>query len=315
MSLYAWFAGTGPSGYGYASTAEEVTQGVDLSGKTILITGINSGLGAESARVLRMRGARILGAARTVEKAEAACRDLGDDAVPLACELSEPASVRACVDEAKKHGPIDVLLCNAGIMALPERTVVHGQELQFLTNHVGHFMLVTGLLDALTDDARVVMLSSAAHAWAPEAGIQLDDLTFERGYSPNKAYGQSKLANLLFARSLAARFEGTGKTANALHPGVIATNLGRHMPLWMRAGMPIASALAFKSVPQGAATQCYVAAHPAVADVSGEYFASCNVAKSTRKGRDLELAEKLWTRTEEIVAGFDDAPEPRAARA
>lgn len=314
MSLYAWFKGAGPSGFGYASTAEQVTEGLDLTGKTILITGVNSGLGAESARVLHMRGARILGAARTLDKARDACAALGEEAVPLACELSEPASVKACVKAAAAHGPIDVLLCNAGIMALPERTLAHGQELQFLTNHVGHFMLVTGLLGQLADDGRVVMLSSAAHAWAPPAGIQLDDLTFERGYSPNKAYGQSKLANLLFARSLAKRFEGTAKTANALHPGVIATNLGRHMPLAMRALMPVASALAFKSIPQGAATQCYVAAHPAVAEVSGEYFSDCNVAKSSRPGRDLELAEELWARTEEIVRGFDAAA-PKQARA
>ena len=314
MSLYAWFKSAGPSGFGYASTAEEVTDGVDLSGKTVLITGINSGLGAETARVLHMRGARILGAARTLAKARDALASLGKDAVPLACELSEPASVRACVETASAHGPIDVLLCNAGIMALPERTLAHGQELQFLTNHVGHFMLVTGLLDQLTDDGRVVMLSSAAHNWAPPAGIQLDDLTFERGYTPNKAYGQSKLANLLFARSLAKRFEGTGKTANALHPGVIDTNLGRHLPGVARALMPVLSALAFKSIPQGAATQCYVAAHPAAAEINGEYFSDCNVAKSSRHGRDLELAEKLWHRTEEIVRGFDEAPAENEAR-
>ena len=120
MSLYAWFKSAGPSGFGYASTAEEVTDGVDLSGKTVLITGINSGLGAETARVLHMRGARILGAARTLAKARDALASLGKDAVPLACELSEPASVRACVETASAHGPIDVLLCNAGIMALPE---------------------------------------------------------------------------------------------------------------------------------------------------------------------------------------------------
>lgn len=304
MSLVAMIRGRrGESGFGYASTAAEVTEGIDLSGKTVLITGVNSGLGEESARVLASRGARILGAARTLEKASKACESLSDS-VPLACELSEPDSVRACVEAAKAHGPIDVLLCNAGIMALPERTVKHGQELQFLTNHVGHFILVTGLLEQLTDTGRVVMLSSAAHAWAPDAGIQLDDLSFEKGYSPNKAYGQSKLANLLFAKSLAQRFAGTTQTANALHPGVIATNLARHMNPVVRIAMPIASAIAMKSIPQGAATQCYVATHPSLADVSGEYFSDCNVAKHSRHGYDMALAEKLWERTEEIVAGL-----------
>ncbi|HJL38617.1 MAG TPA: SDR family NAD(P)-dependent oxidoreductase [Polyangiaceae bacterium LLY-WYZ-15_(1-7)] len=304
MSLYAMIRGRrGDNGFGYASTAEEVTAGVDLGGKTILITGVSSGLGQESARVLAARGATILGAARTREKAEAACREIGG-AVPLACELADPASVRACVAEAKGHGPLDVILCNAGIMALPERELVHGQEKQLFVNHVGHFLLVKGLLDAPADDGRVVMLSSAAHGWAPPAGIQLEDLSFERGYKPAVAYGQSKLANLLFARELAQRFEGTARTANAVHPGVIATNLGRHMPLVARALMPVASAVAMKSIPQGAATQCYVAAHPDAGRVSGEYWADCNVTKSSRHGRDLALAKRLWERTEEIVAAL-----------
>lgn len=306
MSLVALIKGRGgASGFGYASTAEEVTAGLDLRGKSILVTGINSGLGQESGRVLAMRGARIFGAARDLEKAEEGCRAFEGESVPLACDLADPASVRACVARVGELGAkLDVILCNAGIMALPKRTLVHGQEAQFFTNHVGHFMLVTGLLDRLTDRGRVVMLSSAAHGWAPPSGIQFDDLSFERGYTPNKAYGQSKLANLLFARALARRFAGTKKTANALHPGVIATNLGRHMSAPMRVLFPIASAIAFKSIPQGAATQCYVAVHPSVEGVSGEYFADCNVAKSSRHARDEALGERLWQVTEEIVAGL-----------
>lgn len=308
MSLVSMIKGRrGASGFGYASTAEEVTAGIDLRGKTILITGVNSGLGEESARVLAMRGARIVGTARTEDKAAAACRSLGSDPVPLACELSEPSSVRACVARVRELGlSLDVLLCNAGIMALPERTLQHGQELQFLTNHVGHFILVTGLLERLRDDGRVVMLSSSAHNGAPASGIQLDDLTFERGYTPWAAYGQSKLANLLFARSLARRFaaEGSGRVANAVHPGVIATNLGRHMGLGARLLFPLAAAIAMKNVQQGAATQCYVAVHPATAKVSGEYFADCNVAPSSRHGRDDALADRLWERTEQIVAAL-----------
>lgn len=306
MSLVALIKGKrGPSGFGYASTAEDVTQGLDLSGKTVLITGINSGLGLESARVLAKRGARIVGAARTREKAEEACRTLGADAVPIACELAEPASVRDTVKEVKDKGlSLDVLLCNAGIMALPQRTIAHGQELQFLTNHVGHFILVTGLLEQLAEGARVVMLSSGAHLWAPPGGIQFDDLSFARDYSPNRAYGQSKLANLLFARSLARRLAGTKKTANAVHPGVINTNLGRHMSPVMRALAPVAEAIALKTIPQGAATQCYVSVHPAVSGVTGEYFADCNVARSSSYAKDAELGERLWKVTEEIVAGL-----------
>ncbi len=304
MSLVAMIRGRrGASGFGYASTAEEVTEGIDLTGKTVLITGVSSGLGQESARVLAMRGARVVGLARTEEKAAAALATIGGQGhAPVACELSEPSSVRDAVERASAEGPLDVVLCNAGIMALPQREVKHGQELQFLTNHVGHFLLVTGLLDRLADAGRVVMLSSAAHAWAPPEGIRFADLSFEQGYSPNAAYGQSKLANLLFATQLATRLEGTRKTASSVHPGVIATNLSRHMSLAVRVVIPIASALAMKSIPQGAATQCYVATHPSLADVSGEYFADCNIAKPSRQARDAALAERLWEVTEEIVA-------------
>lgn len=304
MSLVSLIKGRrGASGFGYASTAEEVTAGLDLHGRTILVTGVSSGLGLESARVLAKRGARIVAAARSREKAAEACRGFATEAVPVACELSDPASVRACVAEVKALGtPLDVLLCNAGIMALPKRELVHGQEIQFFTNHVGHFMLVTGLLEALSEDARVVMLSSSAHTRAPSVGIQFDDLSFASNYSPWAAYGQSKLANLLFARSLARHFAGTKRTSNAVHPGVIATNLGRHMGLAARIGFPIAAAIALKNVGEGAATQCYVASHPSLATVSGEYFADCNVAKTSRHGHDTAMGDRLWTVTEEIVA-------------
>ena len=284
MSLLSMVLGRrGASGFGYASTAEEVTEGLDLRGKTVLITGVNSGLGEESARVLAKRGARIVGAARDIAKATAAVKNLGADAVPVACELSEPSSVRAAVESLKKQGlTFDVLLCNAGIMALPKREILHGQELQFLTNHLGHFILVAGLLEQLSAKGRVVILSSAAHQAAPPGGIQFDDLTFEKNYRSWSAYGQSKLANLLFARALSKRFAGTERTANAVHPGVIATNLGRHMGLLAKFGPPIANAIALKTVGEGAATQCYVATNPKLAQVSGEYFADCNIGRAHR---------------------------------
>jgi NAD(P)-dependent dehydrogenase (short-subunit alcohol dehydrogenase family) len=306
MSLVSLVLGRrGKSGFGYASTAEEVTAGLELKGKTILLTGSNSGLGLESARVLASRGARIVAAARSTEKAAEVVRGLPGPAehVPLACELSEPKSVRAAVDEVKRLDlELDVMLCNAGIMALPKRTVQHGHELQFLTNHVGHFLLVTGLLDRLRERGRVVMLSSAAHRGAPSGGIQFDDLSFARSYSDWRAYGQSKLANLLFAKALAKRLAGTTKTANAVHPGVIATNLGRHMNPVLLALYPVATAIAMKTIPEGAATQCFVAVHPSLEGVSGEYFADCNVASTSRHGRDEALAERLWEVTERIAA-------------
>jgi len=302
MSLVSLVRGRrGVSGYGYASTAEDVTRGLNLRGQNILITGVSSGLGAETARVLQLRGATIYGAARTLEKASAACRQLGANAVPIACELAEPASVRACVADVRARGiKLDVIVCNAGIMALPKRELRHGQELQFLTNHLGHFGLVTGLLDLLRERGRVVVLSSAAHMFAPSGGIQFDDLTLEQSYTPWLAYGHSKLANLLFARALAGRLAGTQRTANSVHPGTIATPLSRHMSSLTQTAAALASGVFFKTVGEGAATQCYVAAHPAASGISGEYFQNCNVARPSRYGRDPALAERLWDVSERI---------------
>ncbi|NOY25162.1 MAG: SDR family NAD(P)-dependent oxidoreductase, partial [Oligoflexia bacterium] len=234
MSLLALAMPAGPSGFGYSSTAEQVTAGLDLTGRRYLVTGCNSGLGAETMRVLCLRGATVLGAARTLDKAQAACDAAPGLAVPLACELSEPASaaacVAACIDKLDTQGAaLDAIICNAGIMALQKRKVKHGLELQFLTNHVGHFILVTGLLDSLASKGRVVVLSSAAHKQAPNQGIRFDDLACQSWYSPWGAYGQSKLANLLFVRQLAGRLAGSGKVALAVHPGVIATSLTRHL--------------------------------------------------------------------------------------
>ena len=180
MSLVGLFKGKGPSGFGYNSTAEEVTEGVNLAGKTVLVTGVASGLGQETMRVLARRGATVIGLARSEEKVRAAAREAGVEAVPVACDLAEPASVRAAVQAVRAHGaPLAAVVCNAGIMALPKREVRHGVELQLLTNHVGHFLLVTGLLDRLTSDGRVVVLSSAAHTMAAADWVNLDDAAME----------------------------------------------------------------------------------------------------------------------------------------
>ena len=136
---------------------------------------------------------------------------------------------------------------------------------------------------------------------APPEGIAFDNLQGEKSYSPWAAYGQSKLANLLFARELSRRLSSDKQTANAVHPGVIKTNLGRNMPAPARAALAIASPLVLKSEAQGAATQCYVAVHPDAASITGEYFADCNVSSSTRQGRDMDLAERLWEESERII--------------
>jgi NAD(P)-dependent dehydrogenase (short-subunit alcohol dehydrogenase family) len=309
MSLYAMLKSKGPTGFGYASTASDVTAGVSLVGKTILVTGCNSGLGLETTRVLASRGAHVIGAARTVAKANEAAAIAGGKVTGVACELSDPASVRACVDTVKQMGvPLDAIIANAGIMALPKLNQAHGYELQFFTNHIGHFILVTGLLDQLNDDARVVMLSSAAHQMAPVGGIQFDNLSGEHDYKGWVAYGQSKIANLLFAKELARRFAGTKKTANAIHPGVIATNLGRHLGMSAMVGSAVwglGNLLFLKSIPQGAATQCYVAANPKAASVSGDYWADSNIAKPRAEANDPALGAKLWDVSEKIVAGLN----------
>lgn len=305
MSLVALFKGKGPSGFGYASTAEQVTDGIDLTGKTFLLTGCNSGIGLETLRVLALRGAHVVAAARTRDKAQAALAKAAAEkqGTPLACELSEPAAVRECVEAVKKlDKPLDGMVCNAGIMALPKQTTKHGYELQFLTNHIGHFILVTGLLELMTEKGRVVMVSSAAHKSAPSEGIEFDNLDGARGYTPWKNYGQSKLANILFANQLGKKFAGTARVANSIHPGVIRTNLARHMNPIAKGALAIANPLFLKTTAQGAATQCYVATHSKVESVSGEYFADCNESRASKHGRDESMAEKLWDVSEEIVA-------------
>ena len=271
----------------------------------MLVTGCNSGLGQEAMRVLALRGATVVGSARTMDKARAACGAVQGDTVPVACELSEPASVRASVAAVHEQGkPLHAIIANAGIMALPKAEQLFGYEKQFFTNHVGHFMLVTGLFDLLAPDGRVVMLSSAAHTGAPRVGIEFDNLSGERDYAAWRAYGQAKLANLLFARELARRFQGSDQVANAVHPGVINTNLSRHMNPVARVAFAAAGPLALKTVGQGAATEVWAAVHPGAARINGEYLADCNISTSSRQGQDAVLASKLWDVTEQIVAGL-----------
>jgi NAD(P)-dependent dehydrogenase (short-subunit alcohol dehydrogenase family) len=304
MSLLAHLKGKGPNGFGYGSTAEDVTAGIDLHGRTMLVTGCNSGLGRETARVLALRGARVIGTGRTVESARDGLSGLGAHHLALACELSEPASVRACIDAVTRDGVrLDALICNAGIMALPKLRQAHGIELQFFTNHIGHFILVNGLLDRLAPQGRVVIVASNAHRRAPAAGIEFDNLSGERGYVPWKAYGQSKLANILFTKELARRLTD-GRTANTLHPGVIATKLSRSMGALPRVALAVATPLVLKDEAQGAATQVFLATHPSVAGITGQYFSHCQRAEPEPIANDAALAARLWQESERIVAGL-----------
>jgi NAD(P)-dependent dehydrogenase (short-subunit alcohol dehydrogenase family) len=303
MSIIAALKGKGKNGLGYGTTAEEATAGCDLTGKTVLVTGCNSGLGLETIRALALRGARVLATARTVEKARDACAGLKGDFLPLACELSDPASVRACVAAVKSGaGPLDAIIGNAGVMAIPTPQQKFGWELHLFTNHIGHFILITGLLDRLAPAGRVVVTASNAHRRAPAAGIEFDNLSGERGYEPMKAYGASKLANILFTRELARRLGDGTQTANTLHPGVISTGITRTIPALAQMAMKIASPLILKTPAQGAATQCYLATSPAVAKVTGAYYADCNPSETTPIARDLTLAARLWQESEALVA-------------
>lgn len=277
--------------------------GLDLAGKTALVTGCNSGLGLESMRVLALRGAHVIGAARTAEKAKAACESVEGKTTPLVVELTDlPGIVTAADQVAAMDIPIDMLMLNAGIMALQELRLANGVEMQFAVNHVGHFLLANRLLEQViaADAGRVVVVSSGAHRWAPDEGIQFDNLDGASGYDPWQAYGQSKVANGLFSRELARRLGDTKATSNSLHPGVIPTNLSRHLP--PRDIDP--NDPRYKTIPQGAATQCYVATSPDLERVTGYYFSDCNPAEPSHHMQDDDMAAKLWAVSEELVADY-----------
>jgi NAD(P)-dependent dehydrogenase (short-subunit alcohol dehydrogenase family) len=307
-------AGVPSGGFDKHATAELVTEGLDLSGKTALVTGATSGLGFETARVLALRGANVIVAGRTKDKAAAAIAELTSKSssvefVPVALELTDFDSVAACASEITSVGvPLDMLICNAGIMALPQLEQVRGLEKQFVTNHLGHFLLVNKLLPRVTaaPQGRVVVVSSLGYRWAPPTGIEFDNLSGVRGYEPNKMYGQSKLANGLFSRELARRLAAAGSTAtsNAVHPGVINTNLGRHFAAWKRAAASVIGWTFMKSVEEGAATSVYVATYPGLAKVNGYYFEDCNAVKPFGFMEDDAMAAQLWSVSEELTRSY-----------
>jgi WW domain-containing oxidoreductase len=289
------------------STAEEVTADVDLHGKTVVITGCNSGLGFETMRVLVKRGAHVVGIARTRKKAEDAGAEVGAEIMPVACELSDLDSVVACTEEVAALGrPIDVVMCNAGIMALPKLQQKYGLEMQFLTNHLGHFVLVNRLLEQVKQApaGRVVMVSSLGHLTSVPGGINFDNLSGDQGYIPFTFYGQSKLANLLMSNELARRLASSTATSNAIHPGIIMTPLMRNLGDLRGTLTKLLSWPFSRNVQQGAATQCYVATSPALEGVSGHYFANCNPATMSFHGKNPDLARRLWSVSEELTAKY-----------
>ncbi|NNC99736.1 MAG: SDR family NAD(P)-dependent oxidoreductase, partial [Gammaproteobacteria bacterium] len=262
-------AGFPDSGFGPDSTAEEVTKGLDLSGKTMLVTGCNSGIGLETMRVLALQGAHIIGTGRTMEKAAAACDSVAGTTTPLPLELTDFDSILGCAEKVKALGlPLDALICNAGISGRKEKQVVNGIEIAFLVNHLGHFLLVNKLLPAVTaaEQGRIVHVSSrAAYRRSPPEGIRFETLGESNGgheYDSWHYYGQSKLANALFSRKLAQKLSGTAATSNALHPGFVKTAIARGQGRLTEVAFQIFGPLIAKNVEEGAATTCFAASHP-----------------------------------------------------
>ncbi|GAA4805710.1 SDR family NAD(P)-dependent oxidoreductase [Actinomycetospora chlora] len=306
--------------FGEFSTADEVAEGIDLTGRRAVVTGASSGIGVETARTLAAHGAQVTLAVRNTAAGERVAADIRAEAPdarvdvrPL--ELGDRGSVAAFVDAWS--GPLDLLINNAGVMALPQRTLVDGQETQFATNHLGHFALATGLHRALAaaDGARVVSVSSSAHLRCP---VLFDDTTFAFvPYDPFLAYGQSKTANVLFAVEATRRWADDGITVNALMPGGIATGLQRHvdMEALMAARRSAGASDVLKTTQQGASTSVLLAVSPLLEGVGGRYFEDCHEAsvltdRTQSDGRhgvapfalDPDNAARLWTLSEGLVS-------------
>jgi NAD(P)-dependent dehydrogenase (short-subunit alcohol dehydrogenase family) len=297
--------------FGAESTAAEVIAGLDLTGRRAVVTGASSGIGVETARALAGAGAEVTLAVRDTAAGERTAAEIAGDTRVARLDLADPASVRAFT--RAWDGPLHLLINNAGVMAIQELVrTPHGRELQFATNHLGHFALALGLHPALAaEGARIVAVSSSAHLRSP---VIFDDLDFRfRDYDPWAAYGQSKTANVLFAVGATARWADEGIFANALMPGGIATNLQRHLePGYMQRIRGNAN-LRIKTVEQGAATSVLVATAPALEGIGGRYFEDCNEAPvvAERGGLgargvapyalDPDNADRLWEVSSRLV--------------
>ncbi|XP_057774345.1 short-chain dehydrogenase TIC 32, chloroplastic-like isoform X2 [Salvia miltiorrhiza] len=309
------FRGNGPSGFSSASTAEEVTKGIDASGLTAIVTGASSGIGLETTRVLAKRGVHVVMGIRNMGAGERVKEGIIKenpaakiDAIEL--DLSSMKSVRSFASEFTSSGlPLNILINNAGIMMPPFTLSADKIELQFATNYIGHFLLTHLLLDTMKKTARdtkregrIVNLSSRAHRHSYRQGIRFHKINDEKSYSKWYAYGQSKLANILHANELCRRLkeEGADITANSVHPGVIATNLFRHFGIFEGLASSVGR-LVLKNVEQGASTTCYVALHPHLKGISGQYFSSNNLDNPDAKATDKDLAAKLWDFTINLI--------------
>ncbi len=306
--------------FGWQSTSDEVLEGIDLTGKRALVTGVSAGLGVETARALAAHGAQVIGTARDWEKAHAATariRDAYGDRFSLVkLDLASLASVRTAADALRAtEEPLDLIIANAGVMATPFGRTADGFETQFGTNHLGHFLLVNRLADLIPSGGRVVCVSSVGHQFGD---LDLSDPNFEhRPYDPITAYGGAKTAVNLFVVEFDRQHKARGVRAAAVHPGGILTELARHMtPELIKKMIAMVTAQTdtssaqrgYKSVPQGAATTLWAAVTAPADRVGGRYCEDCAVAKVSAKGSgvrpysiDPERAKLLWAKSEHLV--------------
>ena len=283
----------------------------DLTGRTCIVTGASSGIGEETALALARFGARVLLVCRSAERGERARRAIearsGNPKVELfLADLARQEEIRRVARELLDACPaIHVLVNNAGLVRLRRSTTPDGLEETFAVNHLAYFLLTNLLLEriAASAPARIVNVSSDGHKFGR---LDLDDLQSERGYRWWRAYGTSKLANVLFTTELARRLEGTGVTANCLHPGAVATRLGHDNAAW---AVPLTRFLAlfFKTPAQGAATSIHLASSDAVAGVTGRYFVDCAERQPSAASRDVDAARRLWDASLRLT-GLDAAP-------
>lgn len=282
-----------------------------LDGKTVIITGANTGIGKETAVDLASRGAKVILACRDVMRAERAATDImkksnNQNVVVKIVDLASLESIRKFADNINKSEPkIDILINNAGIMMCPYWKTQDGFEMQFGVNHLGHFLLTNLLLDKIKSSApaRIVNVSSRAHTRTEN--IDFDDLNSEKNYNSMAAYRQSKLANVLFTRELSLRLQGTNVTVNSLHPGVVKTELTRYLPqsvpLYFRVLFAPIFYLLGKTPKQGAQTTIYCAVDESLANVTGKYFSDCAIKEESKAAQDDEAAKKLWEVSEKLV--------------
>ena len=278
-----------------------------LKGKTVVITGANTGIGKETAVDLAKRGARVIIGCRNMEKGKEALKEIQErsgstDVFLEKLDLASLDSVRKFADNIlKNERRLDILINNAGVATCPYQKTADGFEMQIGTNHLGHFLLTMLLLDRLKSSApsRIINVSSIAHAMG-SGKIDFDDIHFEKNYESWEAYYRSKLANVLFTRELSKRLEGTHVTVNALHPGAVSTELQRHIFLSSVLMSPFRWYF-FKTPEQGAQTTIYCAVSEEMEGVSGKYLADCSIKEPSKSAQDDDAALKLWELSLKLV--------------